>query len=104
MRDLAGIAPIDAARLVVAVGAYRALHDVGPSWRQAAHAAGWTWLEQRGRRGAPNHSVDLAERMYLLRRAGLVTFTRDPRSLDITAAGCRWALATLDRKREATTT
>lgn len=104
MGELRGISPIDAARFVIAVGAYRALHDVGPSWRQAARAAGWTWAEQRGRRGAPNHSTDLADRIYTLRRAGLVTFTRDSRSLDITAAGCRWALATLDREREASAT
>ena len=96
---LHGLNPRAAARLVVAVGAFRALHGYGPSWRQAARAAGWRWTETRTHPGAPTRSDDLAERMHLLRRAGLVIFTQEPLSLDTTPAGRRWALATLNRER-----
>jgi hypothetical protein len=91
--ELRGLEPWDVARLLVAVGAYWSRHGCGPSWRQAARAADWTWREQRDERGL--HSDELAERMQVLRRAGLVTFTREPYSLDATPAGRRWALATL---------
>ena len=99
MPNLRGLDPVAAARLVVAVGAYWALHRCGPSWRQAARAAGWTWTETRPHPQASLRSDDLAGRMHTLRRAGLVTFTREPHSLDVTPTGRRWALATLSRER-----
>jgi hypothetical protein len=82
--DLSAIA---AARLIVAVGAYRTLHGFGPTWAEACRAVGW-------------HDLDYAERgdrLWALRRAGLITFTRKTRSLDVTPAGARWALATIRR-------
>ena len=88
-----------AARLIVAVGAYRALHGAGPSWRQAALAAGWTWREHRDGPGAPLRSDELADRMQALRRAGLLVFSSSPRSLDVTPAGRRWALNVLSPDR-----
>ena len=94
MPDLNGISPTAAARFVVGVGAYRALHNAGPSWRHAARAAGWTWAETRGRDGRLR-SDELADRMHTLRRAGLIVFTREPRSLDVTPGGRRWALEVL---------
>ncbi|HZQ03699.1 MAG TPA: hypothetical protein VFA88_06750 [Gaiellaceae bacterium] len=97
--ELRGLDPAAAARLVVAVGAYRALHGSGPSWRQAARAAGWRWRETRDHPGGPLRSDELADRMHALRRAGLITFTREPRSLAVTPAGRRWALATLAHER-----
>jgi hypothetical protein len=93
--------PLAVARLLVAVGAYRVVHGIGPSWRQAARAAGWTWTETRAHPQAPLRSDDLAERMHSLRRAGLLVFTREAHSLDVTPAGSRWALATLSRERAA---
>jgi hypothetical protein len=85
-----GVDPIAAARLVVAVGAHRALRGFGPSWIYAARAAGWRWQGPR----------ELGDRMYVLKCAGLVTFTREPHSLDVTPAGRRWALKTLRRQRQ----
>jgi hypothetical protein len=90
--------PIAAARLLVAIGAYRALHGIGPSWRQVARAAGWTWQETRGR-DRRLRSDDLADRMHTLRRAGLLVFSSSPRSLDVTPAGRRWALRVLSPDR-----
>jgi hypothetical protein len=99
MTDLRGLDPIAVARLVVAVGAFRALHGFGPSWRQAARAAGWTWAETRPQPQASLRSDDLADRMHSLKRAGLITFTRTSHSLDVTPAGRRWALATFAAER-----
>jgi hypothetical protein len=79
-----------AARLIVAIGAHRSLRGFGPSWVYVARAAGWSW---NGRR-------DLSDRMYALKRAGLITFTREPHSLEVTPAGRRWALATLAFERQ----
>jgi hypothetical protein len=84
-----GLDPRSAARLVIAVAAYRALHGVGPTWREARVAAGWPWD------GVPRFRA----RMLTLKRAGLLTFTRAHRSLDATAAGKRWALAVLAPER-----
>jgi hypothetical protein len=81
--------PIGAARFVVAVGAFRAIHDAGPSWRQAARAAGWRW----------GGNAELEGRMFTLRSAGLIAFSPEPRSLDVTLAGRGWALATLSPAR-----
>ena len=98
MAELRGLDSTAAARLIVAVGAYRALHEVGPSWRQAGRAAGWTWTETRAHPQAPPRSDDLADRLHMLRRAGLIVFTREPHSLDITPAGRRWVLTVLSRE------
>jgi hypothetical protein len=89
MPDLRGLDPIAVARLVVGAAAYRALNGTGPTWSEACRAAGWTGLgyEARGRRFAA------------IRRAGLITYSREPRSLEATPAGRRWALATLSRER-----
>jgi hypothetical protein len=87
--ELRGIDPGSAARLIIAIGAHRALRGFGPSWVYAARAAGWRW----------NGPRDLGDRMYVLKRAGLVTFTRKAHSLDVTPAGRRWALATLSLER-----
>jgi hypothetical protein len=92
--------PIAAGRLIVGIGAFRQLHGHGPSWRQAARAAGWRWRDNAGRDSTGYVSDELADRMHMLRRAGLVTFTRQPRSLDVTSAGRRWALETLRRERQ----
>jgi hypothetical protein len=81
--------PTAAARLIAAIGAHHALRGFGPSWIYAARAAGWRW---NGRR-------DLGDGIYALKRAGLITFTREPHSLDVTPAGRRFALATLSRER-----
>jgi hypothetical protein len=86
-----GIDSIAAARLVVAVGAHRALRGFGPSWIFAARAAGWRWGSRQ----------ELGDRMYTLKRAGLITFTRKPHSLDVTRAGREWALRTLTPARVA---
>jgi hypothetical protein len=99
MPELRGLNPGAAAKFVLAVGAFRAMHGTGPSWRQAARAAGWTWREQRNRPDGPSYSDDLAELMHTLRGAGLITFTREPRSLDVTPAGRKWALRTLTPAR-----
>jgi len=101
VHELRGLDPVAAGRLVVAVGAYRALHGCGPSWRQAARAAGWTWRETRDHPRAPSHSDELADRMHALRRAGLIVFTCEQHSLDVTRAGRRFALATLSNARAA---
>src|SRR5260370_31395511 len=101
MPNLRGLDPVAAARLVIAVGAYWALHGYGPSWRQAARAAGWTWTETRPHPQASLRSDDLADRMHTLRRADLIVFDRQPHSLGVTPAGRRWALATLSRERPA---
>jgi hypothetical protein len=93
--------PIAAARLVVAIGAFHQLHGHGPSWRQAARAAGWRWRDNAGRDSTGYVSDELADRMHMLRRAGLIVFTRDPRSLDVTVSGRKWALATLTPTRAA---
>jgi hypothetical protein len=87
--ELRGLHPGSAARLIVAIGAHRTLRGFGPSWVCAARAAGWRWSDRR----------DLGDRMHGLRRAGLITFTREPHSLDVTPAGRRWALSTLSRER-----
>jgi hypothetical protein len=78
------------ARLVIAAGAYRALHGEGATWAQACRAAGWAGLSyaERGRRFAT------------IRKAGLIAYSRETRSLDVTPAGRRWALATLTREKE----
>jgi hypothetical protein len=89
MSELKGMDPMAAARLVVAIGAHRALRGSGPSWIYAARAAGWRWHGPR----------ELGDRMYLLKRAGLITFSREPHSLDLTPAGRRWALETLRREQ-----
>jgi hypothetical protein len=91
MPELRDLDPIAVARLVVAVGAYRTTHDTGPTWRQAREAAGWPWHGNK-------HFLD---RMHALRRAGLIVFSRDTRSLDVTPAGRRWALAVLAPARAA---
>lgn len=99
MPDLHGLDAVAAARLVIAVGAYRALHERGPSWRAAARAASWRWEETRDSKGRLR-SDDLADRMHTLRGAGLVVFDRTACSLDTTPAGRRWALETIRRSRE----
>lgn len=91
MPELRGLDPGAAARLIVVIGAHRALRGFGPSWIYAARAADWRWNGQR----------DLGDRMYGLKRAGLITFTREAHSLDVTPAGRRWALAALSRERAA---
>jgi len=101
MPELHDIDSVAAARLIIVVGAYRALHGRGPSWRRAARAAGWSWHEERPRPGGPLRSSELEGRMYALRRAGLITFSKEPGSLDVTPAGRRWALATLSPERAA---
>lgn len=101
MAELRGLDPLAVARLLVAIGAYRAVHGCGPSWRHAGRAAGWTWTETRPHPAASLRSDDLADRMHTLRRAGLLVFNRDPNSLDVTPAGRRWALATLSHERAA---
>jgi hypothetical protein len=99
MPELRGLDPIAAARLILAVGAYRAMYGTGPSWRQAARAAGWRWCEERQHRGGPLRSSELADRMHALRRAGLLTFTREPHSLDLSPGAARWALRTVEHER-----
>ena len=93
--------PIAAARHIVAIGAFRQLHGVGSSWRQAARAAGWRWRDNAGRDSTGYVSDELADRLHTLRRAGLIVFSREPRSLDVTAAGRKWALEVLSRERAA---
>jgi len=101
MPELNGIDPVAAARLIVVIGAYRARHGHSPSWRQAARSAGWRWRDNVGRDSTGYNSNELADRMHELRRAGLITFSKKPGSLDVTQAGRRWALSTLSPARVA---
>lgn len=88
MSELNGFDPLEAARFVIAVGAFRQLHGYGPTWRQARDAAAWPW---RGMK-------DCQDRMFALKHAGLITFEPTPRSLDLTPAGRRWALSAIARR------
>jgi hypothetical protein len=93
MPELRGADPRSGALLLVAIGAMRSTHQRGAAWREAARLAGWSWQT----------AEELADRMHALRRAGLLTFTREPRSLDVTPAGRRWALSILANERAART-
>jgi len=101
MPELNGIDPVAAARLIVVIGGYRVLHGSGPSWRQAARAAGWRWRETRACPDGPLRSDELADWLHTLRRAGLIVFSKEARSLDVTSTGRRWALAVLSSTRAA---
>jgi hypothetical protein len=83
--ELRVLDPLDAARLVIAIAVHWTVRGFGPSWRYANQTAGLHW----------KGSKELADCMWMLKRAGLVTFTREANSLDTTPAGRRWALETL---------
>lgn len=70
---------------LIAIAAYWLQHSVGPPWRSVGRAAGWHL-----------HNGELYVRLSALKRAGLVTFTREPRSLNVTAGAAARAL----RRRE----
>ena len=71
--------PVAARRLLLAVELYRRQHGRGPTWSELRRAC------KTGYYGTP-------ELCWALRRNGLVLFTREARSIRVTAAGLRAAL------------
>lgn len=90
--ELRDLDPDAVVRVVVVIARYWAEYGYGPSWRIAARAAGWVWRDNAGRVNSGYVSDELADRFYVLKRAGLITFSKKARSLDVTRAGARWAI------------
>lgn len=71
------------ARVLVGIATHRAKHGEGPAWHLIGKAAGW------------NEHRELPETLWRFKRAGLVSFTREPRSIRVPRAAVALALERL---------
>jgi len=72
------------ARVLVAIALYRREHGHGPAWHLIAKAA--RWEERR----------ELPERLGRLRNSGLVSYSREPRSIRLRDGALELALERLN--------